>query len=73
MLVTNVGGLAEIVHHGLMGYAVAPEAPAIAKAIHDYYTNDRQEQFTEYLRLEKDKYTWDKMTHTFIRLYQKLL
>lgn len=73
MLVTNVGGLAEIVHHGLMGYAVAPEAPAIAEAIHDYYTNDRQEQFTEYIRLEKDKYTWDKMTHTFIRLYQKLL
>ena len=73
MLVTNVGGLAEIVHHGLMGYAVAPEAPAIAEAIHDYYTNDRQEQFTEYLRLEKAKYTWDKMTHTFIRLYQKLL
>ena len=73
MLVTNVGGLAEIVHHGLMGYAVAPEAPAIAEAIHDYYTNDRQEQVTEYLRLEKDKYTWDKMTHTFIRLYQKLL
>lgn len=72
MLVTNVGGLSEIVHHGLMGYAVVPEAPAIAEAIRDYYANDRQEQFTEYLRLEKDKYAWDKMTHAFLKLYAKL-
>lgn len=71
MLVTNVGGLAEIVHHGLMGYAVTPEATAIADALRDYYTHERQEAFTEYLRLEKDKYAWDKMTHTFLRLYNK--
>lgn len=72
MLVTNVGGLAEIVHHGLMGYAVTPEATAIADALRDYYTHERQEAFTEYLRLEKDKYAWDKMTHTFMRLYGKI-
>lgn len=71
MLVTNVGGLAEIVHHGLMGYAVTPEATAIADALRDYYTHERQEAFTEYLRLEKDKYAWDKMTHTFLLLYNK--
>jgi len=71
MLVTNVGGLGEIVHHGLMGYAVKPEADEIAASLMDYYTKDRQETFTEYLRLEKDKYAWDKMTHTFLRLYNK--
>ena len=30
MLVTKVGGLAEIVPHGVIGYAVAPESSEIA-------------------------------------------
>lgn len=68
MLVTNVGGLSEIVHHGKMGYAVPPQTKEIAAAISDYYTHDRQDSFTEYLRLEKDKYTWDKLTQAFLTL-----
>ena len=68
MLVTNVGGLGEIVHHGKMGYAVPPETKEIAAAISDYYTHDRQASFTEYLRLEKDKYGWDKLTRAFLTL-----
>lgn len=71
MLVTNVGGLGEIVHHGKMGYAVAPEAEAIAAAIRDYYAASRQEAFTAYLQQEKSKYAWDKMTAAFIKLLKK--
>ncbi len=62
MLVTNVGGLGEIVHHGEMGYAVAPEAKEIADGIVDFYENDRSEAFVEKVREEKVKYGWDKMT-----------
>ncbi|MCQ2311992.1 MAG: glycosyltransferase [Paludibacteraceae bacterium] len=65
MLVTNVGGLGEIVHDGKMGYAVTPEPKAIAEAIKDYYENNRQEAFTQYLINEKTKYGWDKMTQAF--------
>lgn len=68
MLVTNVGGLGEIVHHKKMGYAVEPQAPAIAEAIADYYENNRQQAFTDYLINEKDKYTWDKLTRKFIAM-----
>ncbi|MBQ7531298.1 MAG: glycosyltransferase [Paludibacteraceae bacterium] len=68
MLVTNVGGLSEIVHHGKMGYAVPPQTKEIAAAISDYYTHNRQESFTGYLRLEKDKYGWDKLTQEFLTL-----
>jgi len=71
MLVTNVGGLGEIVHDHLMGYAVEPKAEAIAEAISDYFANDRQEDYTEYLCLEKTKYGWDKMTRVFTRLMHK--
>lgn len=70
MLVTNVGGLGEIVHDGKMGYAVNPNPQAIADAIVDYFENDRKESFIEYLRTEKKKYDWDKMTAAFMHIYK---
>ena len=69
MLVTNVGGLGEIVHDGKMGYAVNPNPQAIADAIVDFFEHDRKESFIEYLRTEKKKYDWDKMTAAFIHIY----
>jgi glycosyltransferase involved in cell wall biosynthesis len=67
-LVTNVGGLGEIIHHGKMGYAVVPEVDAIAEALRDYYENDREEVFVEYLKVEKKKYEWNKMTEAFVEV-----
>ena len=66
MLVTNVGGLGEIVHHGKMGYAVDPEPAAIAESLVDYFTNNRQKPFTQYVKKEKNKYNWDKLTKAFL-------
>lgn len=68
ILVTNVGGLGEIVHHGKMGYAVAPNSQEIAKCIEDYFAHNRQDDFTAYLQQEKVKYGWDKMTQAFLSL-----
>ncbi len=62
MLVTNVGGLAEIVPHGKIGYVVEPNAQEITDALIDYYKENRETPFTEALREEKKKYTWDRMT-----------
>ena len=67
-LVTNVGGLGEIIHHGKMGYAVDPEVDAIANSMLDYYQNDRQEAFTKYLVKEKELYGWDIMAQAFYRI-----
>lgn len=68
MLVTNVGGLGEIVHNGKMGYACAPKAEAIAECIADYYVHARQADFTDYLRREKAKYEWNRLTAKFLEL-----
>ena len=68
MLVTNVGGLGEIVHDHKMGYAVHPNAESIAEAIIDYYENDRQEDYTQYLILEKEKYSWSLLTKAFTHI-----
>jgi glycosyltransferase involved in cell wall biosynthesis len=72
ILVTNVGGLGEIVHHGKMGYATEPNAQDIAQAIADYYDNQRQVAFTDYLREEKKKYDWNKMTQTIRDIYEQI-
>ena len=68
MLVTNVGGLGEIVHDHQMGYACAPTADAIAEDVLDYFTNNRQAAYTAYLQKEKNKYAWPKMTEAFIKI-----
>ena len=65
MLVTNVGGLGEIVHDHQMGYACSPDAAAIAQDLADYFENNRQAAFTAYLQKEKTKYAWSNLTKAF--------
>jgi glycosyltransferase involved in cell wall biosynthesis len=61
MVVTDVGGLAEIVPHGRCGYVVAPEAGAIAAAIADFFSGD-EERFKAGIEEQKKLYTWDRLT-----------
>lgn len=68
MLVTNVGGLGEIVHDHKMGYACEPTAEAIAADIIDYFQNKRQEAYTAYLQKEKTKYAWSNMARAFYQI-----
>ena len=72
MLVTNVGGLGEIVHDHKMGYAVEPNADAIAAALTDYYTHFRQADYTEYLIKQKDNYSWSKLAESFVKIHNKI-
>lgn len=73
MLVTDVGGLSEIVPDGKCGYVVNPEPGAIADAINDFFTNDRSEHFTNGVREIKVKFTWDKLTNSIIEIYNKTI
>jgi len=68
MLVTNVGGLGEIVHDHQMGYACEPSAEAIAEDLLDYFAHNRQAAYTEYLKKEKTKYAWSNMTAAFLNI-----
>jgi len=71
MLVTDVGGLSEIVPDGKCGYVVKPEPVSIANAIIDYFSNNRKEEFTKNVREEKAKFTWDKLTKVITDIYNK--
>lgn len=70
MLVTDVGGLREIVPDGKCGYVVKPESIYIAEAIIDYFDNNRQALFTEGVKQEKEKFSWDKMTASIIEVFR---
>ena len=68
MLVTNVGGLGEIVHDHQMGYACEPTPEAIAADLKDYFESNRQKAYTAYLQKEKTKYAWSNMTKAFLEI-----
>lgn len=65
MLVTNVGGLAEIVPSGKVGYVCEVSEESVAKAIGHFVSQDpqqREAQFKENIQNEKQKYAWSNMT-----------
>ncbi|MDD2286029.1 MAG: glycosyl transferase family 1, partial [Paludibacter sp.] len=62
MLVTDVGGLAEIVPHNKVGYVVDVNPDKIADALVDFFANKRAEEFKFNIREEKKKYDWSRMT-----------
>lgn len=71
MIVTNVGGLAEIVPNGKAGYVVEPDEKEIADAIVDFFGNNRQDEFKEGLLFEKKKYAWSNMTKSVKKAGEK--
>jgi glycosyltransferase involved in cell wall biosynthesis len=59
MLVTNVGGLAELVPAKKVGYVCEQNEAEIAAALVDFYTHKREEDFAKGVADEKQKFTWD--------------
>ena len=61
VLVTNVGGLKEVVPHGRTGYVCEKDPDEIAAAITDFFDNNRSPEFIENIKTEKKKFSWDAM------------
>jgi D-inositol-3-phosphate glycosyltransferase len=72
MLVTNVGGLSEIIPDGKIGYVVEPNSLEIANALVDFYENDRIAEFEANIIEEKKKFSWSNMANTFLFVYNKI-
>ena len=69
MLVTNVGGLPEIVPHLKTGYVVDVDPLKIADGIVDFYENNREEAMIQNCKEEKKKYSWATMLEKIGELY----
>ncbi len=67
MLVTNVGGLPEIVPDGKAGYVVAPEPSAIADGILRFLEQP-QGAFSDFIREQQRLYSWSHFVKTLTSL-----
>ncbi len=68
MIITNVGGLAEIVPDGKAGYVVEPSPIAIANAIGDFYSSNKEKMFVDAIQLIKPRFEWSAMVNTIEKL-----
>jgi len=71
MIITNVGGLAEFVPDGKVGYIVEPVEQDIANAILKFYDDNKEEEFSGNAAVEKLKYTWARMVETISEIAKK--
>lgn len=71
-LVTNVGGLGEIIPDKVAGYVVESNGKAIADGIKDYFENNRMPSFTEGMKKEKQKYDWKIFVDEVFDLFKNI-
>ncbi len=67
MLVTNVGGLPDMVPDYKSGLVAEPNATSIAEKIKELFSLG-ENFFLPHLREEKKKYSWEKLVHAIIDL-----
>jgi glycosyltransferase involved in cell wall biosynthesis len=68
MIVTNVGGLPEIVPNEKVGYVVEQNPEEIAKAILKFFQQKKEAEFVVNVKIEKKKYAWERMTESIFQL-----
>lgn len=67
MIVSNVGGLPDLVPHEQVGLVAEPEAQAMSDAILRFFTLG-ESYFLPALRAEKQKYSWSRLVETILGL-----
>lgn len=72
LLVTNVGGLAEIVPHLKTGYVAEPDPDSVANWLNDFYQNNRESEFAANIITEKKRFAWDYFVQGIQDLYAQL-
>lgn len=72
MVVTNVGGLPEIVMHGEEGYVVRVDTTDIAEAIVDFFERDRQAAMSQAVKEGKRRFSWQNMVAGIENLYDQI-
>jgi len=65
MLVTDVGGLAEIVPHGEVGYVADPKPEAIADALVRFFTENKEVDFARAVDARKQAFSWSHFAKEF--------
>lgn len=73
MLVTDVGGLAEIVSHQQAGY-VCEQSPAdIADAVVDFFEQNREPEMARFVQSKAPEFSWEAMVNGIEELFSNLV
>lgn len=73
MLVTDVGGLREIVPDGVSGFVVKPDPAEIAIAIDRFFADESlQLRLRKGVEEERRRYGWDRMTAAIYDMYKQM-
>ncbi|MCC7331538.1 MAG: glycosyltransferase [Flavobacteriales bacterium] len=72
MLITNVGGLQEIVTNKFSGLVVNPNPTEITDSIVDFYEFNLEQKLIQGVKTEKQKYSWETMVDKFQQLFNKI-
>lgn len=72
VIVTDVGGLAEVVIDDRTGFVVPPNSPeALAVAIRRFYQEQKEHEFVANVRVEKRRYSWDNLVANIEQLIEQ--
>jgi len=72
MLVTNVGGLPEIVAHGECGYVTQTSAEDIAMALIDFFENQREDSMRSAVQRAASQFDWQCFVDKLLGLAKEL-
>ena len=72
MIVTNVGGLPEIVPDGKVGYVVSPDSSALADGIARFFNPIESVDFSANIKEEKKKYQWNVLTGKIKKMIESI-
>jgi len=72
MMVTNVGGLSEIIPHEKVGYVTKTEPAEISKYLLKYFSENKEVEFSKNAKEEKKRFSWEKLVEAIEGLYSKL-
>lgn len=72
MVVTDVGGLSEIVPDQKVGYVVPVDENAIAGAILEFFRDGRSVEFRKNIGTERKRFSWDALTTEILKMSESL-
>ena len=72
MLVTNVGGLSEIVPHGEVGYVCNKNPYEISRFLCDFFENGRAPKFIENIKQQKKRFEWKSFVEGVLSLSKSI-
>lgn len=71
VIVTDVGGLAEIIPNDRVGYVCAPSVEGVAEALSQIYDGDNLIRFADNMTHERKRFSWGAMCDKIEEVYDK--